>query len=95
MTKASPEIEALAQQRLASDESAITGPRRTKMSLGQAWAAFWRHPSPWMILATVLGPGVARGFIHRFSWTELIVPVLFVAFFPVTEWVVHVVVLHW
>ncbi|RNM14097.1 sterol desaturase family protein [Nocardioides pocheonensis] len=95
MTKASPEIEALAQQRLASDESAITGSRRTKMSLGQAWAAFWRHPSPWMILATVLGAAVARGFVHRFSWTELIVPVLFVAFFPVTEWVVHVVVLHW
>jgi hypothetical protein len=48
-----------------------------------------------MMLATILGAAIARGFVHRFSWTELIVPGLFVAFFPVIEWVVHVVVLHW
>jgi hypothetical protein len=95
MTKASPEIEALAQQRLATDEAAITGSRRTKVTLGTAWAEFWKHPSPWMMGATIVGAAVARGFVHRFSWTELIVPVLFVAFFPVIEWVVHVVVLHW
>jgi sterol desaturase/sphingolipid hydroxylase (fatty acid hydroxylase superfamily) len=95
MTKASPEVEALAQQRLARDESAITGSRRTKVSLGRAWADFWKHPSPWIMLATIGGAAVARGFVHRFSWTELIVPGLFLAFFPVIEWVVHVVVLHW
>lgn len=95
MTKASPEIEALAQQRLARDESAITGARRTKVSLGRAWADFWKHPSPWMMSAVILTAAVARGFVHRFGWQELIVPGLFVAFFPVIEWVVHVVVLHW
>jgi len=95
MTKPSPEIEALAQERLAADESAITGSRRTKVTLGDAWAEFWKHPSPWMMGGTIFGAAVARGFVHRFSWTELVVPVLFVAFFPVIEWVVHVVVLHW
>ena len=95
MTKASPEVEALAQERLARDESAITGSRRTKVSLGRAWVDFWKHPSPWIMLVTIGGAAVARGFVHRFSWTELIVPGLFVAFFPVIEWVVHVVVLHW
>jgi hypothetical protein len=95
MTRPSPEIEALAQQRLAADESVITGSRRTKVSLRQAWAEFWKHPSPWMMGGTLLGAGIARGFVHRFSWHELIVPLLFVVFFPVIEWVVHVVVLHW
>jgi hypothetical protein len=95
MTKPTPEVEELAQQRLAADESTITGSGRNKVSLRQAWGDFWKHPSPWMIAATFVGAAVARGFVHRFSWQELIVPVLFVAFFPVIEWVVHVVVLHW
>ena len=55
MTKASPEVEALAQQRLARDESEITGSRRTKVTLGRAWADFWKHPSPWIMLATICG----------------------------------------
>ena len=29
-----------------------------------------------------------------FSWTELMVPVALVAFFPVIEWVIHVVRYH-
>ena len=33
--------------------------------------------------------------MHRFSWTELLVPVALVALFPVIEWVVHVCILHW
>ena len=95
MSKAPHEIESLAQERLADDESAITGSRRTKVPLSGAWRDFWKHPSPWMILTILVGAGTARGFVHRFTWTELIVPGLFVALFPVIEWVVHVVVLHW
>lgn len=95
MTKPSPEVEALAHQRLAADETAITGSSRTRVTLSRAWAEFWKHPSPWMMGGTIVAAGVARGFVHRFSWLELIVPVLFVLFFPVIEWVVHVVVLHW
>ena len=53
MTKATPEIEALAAERLAKDEARITGAagpgRRTGVTLGESWRAFWRHPSPPMI----------------------------------------------
>ena len=43
------DIDRLAAERLAADEARITGNRRTNVSLGAAWRAFWRAPSPWMI----------------------------------------------
>ena len=48
MTKPSPDIEALAAERLAADEERITGQarRRQSLSLGAAWREFWKHPSP-------------------------------------------------
>lgn len=97
MTKPSPAVEAQARERLAADEQRITGAgtRRTSQSLGQAWAAFWRHPSPWLITAFLVGSVVHRALQGVFSWTELIVPVALVALFPVIEWVVHVCILHW
>jgi hypothetical protein len=54
-----------------------------------------RHPSPWLIGSALVGGAVARGLVHRFSWTELLVPIALVVLFPVIEWVVHVCVLHW
>ena len=110
MTKPSPEIEAKARARLAADERAvrpgggasssepsarITGSRRTSQSLGEAWRAFWSHPSPFLIGAFLLGSLLYRATLHSFTWTELIVPVALVAFFPVIEWIIHVVILHW
>ena len=49
MNKTSPDVEALARTRLAADEERITGTRRTQVTLGDAWRAFWRDPSAWMI----------------------------------------------
>ena len=98
MTKASPGIEAKAAARLARDVARLEsgpGARRTSQSLGQAARAFVRHPSPWLIGSVLVGGAVARGFVHRYSWTELLVPVALVVLFPVIEWVVHVCVLHW
>ncbi|MEP6815907.1 MAG: sterol desaturase family protein [Marmoricola sp.] len=100
MTEADPRIEANAAERLARDEAVHeeptgNGARRTSQSLGQAWRAFARHPSPWLIGSVLVGAAVARGSVHRFSWTELVVPVTLVALFPVIEWVVHVCILHW
>ncbi len=73
----------------------ITGSRRTTQSMRAAWSAFWRHPSPWLIGAFLVGSCVYRATMATFSWTELIVPVALVALFPVIEWVIHVVILHW
>lgn len=96
MTKASPEIEQLAARRLADDEERITGSgRRTTATLGASWRSFWRAPSPWMISAFLLAAVTGRILVGGGSWWELAVPAALVALFPVIEWVIHVVVLHW
>lgn len=95
MTRTDPEIEALAQQRLAAEESRITGPRRTQVTLGTTFREFWRHPSPWMIGATLVGALVWR--IAEGDWrpSDLWAPAALVALFPVLEWLIHVFILHW
>ncbi len=103
MSRPTPETDARAHARLAADEqriaaesrSRITGDRRTSETLTQAWRRFWRHPSPWLIAAFLLGSVGYRTTLLRFDWTELAVPVALVVLFPVIEWVVHVVILHW
>lgn len=95
MTKPSPEIEQLASQRLAADEQRITGSRRTNVSLGDAWRSFLRAPSPWMIGSFLAGSVVARVVVGGGSLWELVIPATLVALFPVIEWVIHVVILHW
>lgn len=97
MTKPTPDVEALAAQRLAADEARITGQarRREALALGGAWREFWRHPSPWMIGSSLLGSIVARVLVGGGSWWELLSPILLIALFPVIEWVIHVGILHW
>jgi len=97
MTKPSPEVERLAAQRLAADEDRIVGQarRRQSLSLGAAWREFWKHPSPWMISAFLVGSLVARVVAGSGAWWEAAIPVVLVALFPVIEWVIHVCILHW
>jgi sterol desaturase/sphingolipid hydroxylase (fatty acid hydroxylase superfamily) len=95
MTKVNPEIEARAAARLATDEDRITGNRRTNVALGEAWSAFWRHPSPYLISAFLVGAIVARVVVGGGSWWELAIPAALIALFPVIEWVIHVMILHW
>jgi hypothetical protein len=97
MTRTTPEIDELAAQRLAADEERITGQarRRTSLSLGGAWREFVRHPSPWLIASFLTAAVVARLVVGGGSWWELLVPAVLVASFPLIEWVIHVVILHW
>ena len=97
MSKVDPEIEALAAQRLAADEERITGQarRRQSLSLGAAWAEFWKHPSPWMISTFLVGAVVARVAVGGGSWWELVIPAAQIVLFPVIEWCIHVAILHW
>src|SRR4051812_5559684 len=102
MTKASPEVEALAARRLAADEERLRqdlGPsqarRRQSLSLRAAWREFWKHPSPWMISAFLAGSIAARVVAGNGSWWELLIPAVLLALFPVIEWCIHVAILHW
>ena len=92
MTKASPEIEKLAAERLAADEERITGPGARNVSLRGAWRAFWQAPEPVADLGAFLArpPVAARVVVGGGSWWELLIPVGLVALFPVIEWVIHV-----
>lgn len=95
MTKASPEIEALAQQRLEAEEARITGSRRATVSLRSTAVEFWKHPSPYMIAATIVLAATWRVAEGDWRLSDLWAPVIWVAMFPVLEWVIHVFILHW
>ena len=73
----------------------IVGARRRSTTLGDAFTEFWKHPSPWMIGATLVGAVVARVYVGDWRASDLLAPLVYVALFPVLEWVIHVFVLHW
>lgn len=88
-------VEARAEAEVAADEAAMTGTRRRSWTLAESWREFWRHPSPWLIAATLLGASVARSVVGGVAAVDLWLPLAMVASFPFVEWVIHVVVLHW
>jgi hypothetical protein len=90
------DIEAKARAQVRADEAAITGDsKRRSVSLGSAWLAFWRHPSPFMIAPLFLGSLVARVIVGDWQWSDAWLPVVMVAAFPFYEWLIHVCILHW
>jgi hypothetical protein len=95
MSKVDPDIEARAQQRLAAEETRMTGPRRTQVTLGETFREFWKHTSPWMLLAAwAVAVGWRLG-VGGWRLSDLWGPVALVVLFPVMEWVIHVFILHW
>jgi hypothetical protein len=69
--------------------------KQSKLTLSQGFAEFVRHPSPWMIASVLVGALVARIWIGDWALSDLIAPLVYLALFPVMEWVIHVFVLHW
>jgi hypothetical protein len=90
-SKTSDRESADARARVRRDERAL----RRGLTLGQAFEEFLRHPSPWMIGTTLFGALIARIVVGDWQPTDLLVPVVMLAFFPIFEWIVHVTVLHW
>ncbi|MGQ4618344.1 sterol desaturase family protein [Nocardia sp. R7R-8] len=80
-----------ARARVRRDERAL----RRGLTLGPAFHEFVRHPSPWIIGATLAGALITRLIVGDWQSTDLLVPAVMVALFPVFEWIVHVTVLHW
>lgn len=68
---------------------------RRAVSLSDACREFWKHPSPWLIAATLVAALAARVAVGDWQITDAIVPVVMIAGFPFLEWVVHVCILHW
>jgi len=73
----------------------ITRPDRRRVTLADALREFTSHPSPWMIVTTLLAALAARIAVGDWQPTDAMVPVAMLASFPFFEWLVHVVVLHW
>jgi len=93
-TETDANTEAVAQARLrAAEAEQVT--RKAKATLRSAFVDFWKHPSPWMITASG-GTAIAlRLRAGDWRWTDALLPVVLLAFFPVVEWLIHVFILHW
>jgi hypothetical protein len=68
---------------------------RRAFSLSDARREFWKHPSPWIITATLVAALAAHVAVGDWQITDAIVPVVMIAGFPFLEWVIHVFILHW
>ncbi|HEY7052731.1 MAG TPA: sterol desaturase family protein [Mycobacterium sp.] len=68
---------------------------RNGFTLSDAAREFARHPSPWMIAATLVAAVGARLAVHDWQLTDAILVVGMVAVFPFLEWAIHVAILHW
>ena len=68
---------------------------RKGFTLRDAGREFWKHPSPWIIGATLASALAARVIVGDWQPTDALVPVVTLAVFPFFEWAVHVFILHW
>ena len=88
-----PGVEQVAQQRLRAAERRLS--RRPRVTLAQTGRAFWRYPSPWLLAGFLVAAVAARVVVAGWAWSDLLAPLVFLALFPVVEWLIHVFVLHW
>lgn len=64
-------------------------------TIGHAQRVFWRYTSPRILLAAVLLAVPARLLAGQWHWSHALIPLVLVAVHPFTEWIIHVVLLHW
>lgn len=69
-------------------------PVRRAFTLADTRREFIRHPSPWLIGATLAGALTARIIVGDWQLVDAVVLAVMVALFPFLEWVVHVFLLH-
>lgn len=80
---------------LVAEPDAI--PRRrpgAPLRLSDVARAFARYESPKLIGTALLAALAARLAVGNWSWRDAVIPVGLIAFEPVTEWVIHVYLLH-
>jgi hypothetical protein len=72
-------------------------PRRSArgpLRLSDVGRAFARHQSPKLIASGLGAALAARLAIGHWSWRDVVIPLALIAFEPLTEWVIHVYLLH-
>jgi hypothetical protein len=69
--------------------------KRRSISLGNAFAEFIKHPSPWMLFVMLVGGLTARLVQGDWQLSDALLPLIVLAAFPVYEWLIHVFILHW
>lgn len=73
----------------------MTQTKRRGMTLADAAREFWRHPSPWLLVAAFVGAVAARLVVGDWQWSDAVLPFVVLAAFPFAEWLIHVFILHW
>lgn len=68
---------------------------RRGMTLSEAAREFWRHPTPWLLSAALVAALVARIAVGDWRLSDAVLPFVVLAVFPLFEWMIHVIILHW
>ncbi|WP_329111894.1 sterol desaturase family protein [Streptomyces sp. NBC_01353] len=84
-----------ARARVRADKATQSSPRRTEVTLGSVFRAFWRYPSPWMISGVLVTVLACRVVMWDWRIDDAYAPVILILLFPLLEWLIHVFVLHW
>lgn len=83
---------------IAASETAKRNPMRPPEHLPRdaktAVRTFVSHDSPRLILLFVLILGGWRLWLGHFGWGDALIAAALVAYFPVNEWLIHVLLLH-
>lgn len=87
------------RQMIAAAKTAERNPMRPPDTLPRdartALRVFWAHPSTLLIAGFVLLFGLWRVALGGWSWVDGAIALGLLAYFPVNEWLIHVVMLHW
>jgi hypothetical protein len=79
---------------LAAWSGATTNARRGSLGLRDCARTFWRYSSPRVIAAALASAIAARIALGSWGWQDALVPAVLIASEPLTEWLIHVYVLH-
>lgn len=84
---------------VAASETAQRNPMRPPDTLPRDAASavklFWSHPSSLLIAGFVVLFGVWRVALGDFGWVDAAIALAILAYFPVNEWLIHVIMLHY
>ncbi|HEY1077880.1 MAG TPA: sterol desaturase family protein [Fontimonas sp.] len=78
-----------------AEKNSLRPPDTLPRDAAAALRVFWTHPSTLMIAGFVVLFAAARLVVGGWSWIDAAIAFGIVAYFPVNEWLIHVVMLHW